>query len=270
MNGELAQIITLVAHGNLFLHGGETEKIDFSGNSTFQYVSSIKFARYRSNQDKEGVVIANSVSDWFDFLRSIKVTRLWNIAFGWQRQDILEHVADAFASGVPRAIQADSPNGFELWYPKWKTGGQKQKPWLIEYRSLMFPNSQAIPAQTLSTIKEHLRHATLGAKNFSERSDINASNWATWFAKSLDLLDSPDPKSPFYPDLLPDMGFSLEAHQILASAEQAYVFGGMGSWNEMGFEQFKTQKEYKKVTEELYEAIKLAIIMASNSFLLKK
>jgi len=79
MNGELAQIIALVAHGNLFLRGGEAAKIDLFGNSTFQYVSSIKFARYKSKQDKHGEVIANSVSDWFAFLRSIQVTRLWNI-----------------------------------------------------------------------------------------------------------------------------------------------------------------------------------------------
>ena len=266
MNGELAQIIALVAHGNLFLRGGETAKIDLSANSTFQYVSSIKFARYKSNQDKQGEVIANSVSDWFTFLRSNKVTRLWNIAFGWQRQDMPEYMADAFAGGIPRAIQADLPKGFELWYPQWKTGGQKQTPWLIEYRSLMFPNSHAMPTLTLSAVKEHLRYAILRAKNFSERSDVNALSWASWFAKSLDFLDSPDPKVSFHPDLLPDTGFSLEARQILASDARAYVFGGMGSWNDMGFEQAETQKEYEKVTKELYEAIKLSIIMASNSF----
>ena len=175
-------------------------------------------------------------------------------------------VPEAFSGGVPRAIQADLPNGFELWYPQWKTGGPKQKPWLIEYRSLMFPNSHAMPAMPLSVVKGHLRHATLAAKNFSERSDVNASTWTTWFAKSLDYLDSSDPKGPFHPDLLPDTGFSLEARQILASAAQAYVFGGMGSWNELGFQQIETQKEYEKVTKELYEAIKLDIIMASNSF----
>jgi hypothetical protein len=266
MNGELSQIIALVAYGNLFLLGGETANIDLSTNSTFEFVSSVKFARYKSNQDKEGEVIASSVSDWFPFLRSIKVTRLWNIAFGWQRQDIPEHMAEAFSGGVPRAIQADLPNGFELWYPQWKTGGQEQKPWLIEYRSLMFPNSHVMPAITLSAVKEHLRYAILAAKNFSERSDVNASNWATRFAKSLNLLDSPDPKGSFHPDLLPEAGFSLEARQILASAAQAFVFGGMGSWNDMGFEQGEIQKEYEKVTKELYEALKLDIIMASNSF----
>ena len=150
MNGELAQVISLVAHGNLFLHG---ESTDLSANSTFQYVSSIKFARYKSNQDKEGVVVANSISDWFAFLHSIKATRLWYIAFGWQRQDIPEHIAVSFSGGVPIAIQVDLPNGFELWYPQWTMGSSEQKPWLVEYRSLMFPNSHTLPAQKMSVVK---------------------------------------------------------------------------------------------------------------------
>jgi hypothetical protein len=264
MNGELAQIIALVGYGNLFLSGGD---VDLSSNSTFQYVSAVKFARYKTNQDKQGIEVASNVSDWFSFLRSKQVTHLWNIAFGWQRQDIPEHSADTFSGGVPRAIQADLPKGFELWYPQWKTGGNdKNKPWLVEYRSLMFPNSHALPIQKMSVVKNQLRQAVSQAEKFSKRPDVNASNWADWFNKSLELLDSSSPTTPFHPDMIPTSGFTLEARQVLASAAQSYVFGGMGSWNDMGFEKPELNKEYGRVTKELYEAVKFAITMASNSF----
>lgn len=263
MNGELAQIIALVGYGNLFLSGGS---VDLSSNSTFQYVSAIKFARYKTNQDKQGVEVASSVSDWLSFLRSIKATRLWNIAFAWQRQDIPEHIAISFSGGVPMAIQADLPNGFELWYPQWKTGGQDKKPWLIEYRSLMFPNSHALPVQKMSAVKSQLKQAVSQAEKFAKHSEVNASDWATWFAKSLELLDSFAPTAPFHPDILPASNFSLEARQVLASAMQSYVFGGMGSWNDMGFQKPEIQNEYERVSKELYEAVKFATTMASNSF----
>ncbi|CAG1016793.1 hypothetical protein ANAEL_05837 [Anaerolineales bacterium] len=263
MNGELAQIVSLVTHGNAYLNG---ENVDLSTNSTFQYVSAVKFARYKSNQDKQGVEIASNVSDWFSFLRSIKATRLWNIAFGWQRQDIPEHAADAFSGGVPRAIQADLPRGFELWYPQWKTSGNDKKPWLVEYRSLMFPNSHALPAQKLNGVKNQLRQAISQAQKFANRSDVNENNWCAWFTKSLEILDSSSPIAPFHPDMLPDKGFSLEARQVLASAVQSYVFGGMGSWNDLGFEKPETQKEYEKITRKLYEAVKFSITMSSNSY----
>lgn len=263
MNGELAQLISLVAYGNMFLRGRE---VDLSANSTFQYNSLVKFARYKNNQDKQGAEVANGVSDWFAFLHSIKASRLWYIAFAWQRQDIPEHIAVSFSGGVPIAIQADLPNGFELWYPQWKTGGAEQKPWLVEYRSLMFPNSHVLPVQKMSGIKNQLKKAISQAEKFAKQSDVKADYWATWFTKSLEALESTTPEMPFHPDLLPSSGFDLETRQVLASAVQSYVFGGMGSWNDMGFEKPNIQKEYDKVTKELYEAVKLAIVMATNSF----
>jgi hypothetical protein len=266
MNGELAQIISLVAHGNLFLSGGS---VDLAANSTFQYDASVKFARYKSNQDQEGVEVANSVSNWLSFLRSIKATRLWNIAFEWQRQDFPEYVAAAFSDGAPNAIQADLPKGFEIWYPLHKTGGQDNKPWLVEYRSLMFPNSQAIPVRKMSMVKNRLKHAVSQAEKFANRSDVNANSWAAWFTKSLEILDSPVPTIPYHPDMLPASGFDLEARQILASAVRAYVFGGMGSWNDMLFEKPEISREYERITKDLYEAVKFALVMVSNSFALR-
>jgi hypothetical protein len=266
MNGELAQIIALVAHGNLFLHDGGKTQVDLSANSTFQYVSSIKFARYKTNQDQQGIEIAASVPDWFAFLLSNRVTHLWNVAFAWQRQDLKEYDAAGFSGGVPKAIQADLPEGFELWYPQWKTGGPQGKPWLIEYRSLMFPNSYAFPAPNMGVVKDRLRQAVSQARSFSERPETNTGQWTDRFAKALALLDSPGQGAPFHPDMLTETGFGLEARQILASAAQAYVFGGMGSWNDMGYENSELQKEYECITAELFEAIKLCTVAASNSF----
>ena len=263
MNGALAQIISLVAHGNLFLSGGS---VDLEANSTFRYDASVKFIRFKSNQDTEGVEVADSVSNWLSFLRSIKATRLWNIAFEWQKQDCPEYVAAAFANGAPNAIQADLPKGFEIWYPLHKTGGSDKKRWLVEYRGLMFPNSQAIPVQKMSLVRNRLKQAVSQAEKFANRSDVNASGWADWFTKSLEILDSPAPTIPYHPDMLPASGFDLDARQILASAVRAYVFGGMGSWNDMLFEKPEITREYERITQDLYEALKLAFVMVSNSF----
>ena len=258
MNGELAQIVALVAHGNLFLSGKD---VDLSTNSTIRYISSFKFVRYKSNQDTQGVEVANSISGWFSFLRSAKVNRLWHIDFSWQRQDIPAYVASAFSGGVRNAIQADLPNGFELWYPHWKIVEDKNKHWLVEYRGLVSPNSYAPPMPKMSVAKNRLKQAVLQAKDFA-----GDMHWAKDFARSLEALESSAPTFPF-PDMLPSSGFPLEARQLLASAAQAYVFGGMGSWNDMSLPKDpEIIKEYEEITKELYEAIQFAILMASNSF----
>jgi len=264
MNGELAQIIGLVAHGNYYLNGGA---VDFSSNSTFQFVSEVKFVRYKSVIHKEGTEVARSVQDWFAFLRSIKVSRLWNIEFNWDRQDLAEHIAVSFSGGVPRAIQADLPRGYELWYPQWTTGSKdKQKPWLIEYRGLQFSHSHAFPVRDLSQAKNQLAAGILTAQEFALRPEVDMSNFADCFSSALRMLDSSQPVGAYHPDLLPPEGYSLEARQVLASATRAYVFGGMGSWNDMGFSDPGVNQKYEEITKELFEAVKIAILMASNSF----
>ncbi len=267
MNGELAQIVTLVTYGNHILTGND---VDLSTNATFQYLSSIKFARYKSNKDKSGDVVAGSVSDWFAFLQSNQVSRLWNVAFAWDRPDMPEHIAASFAGGVARAIQADMPDGYELWYPLWQTGGPKEKPWDVEYRGLLFTNNHVYPSPPVAFVKGELRKAIADAVSFSHRPEVGAGFWADHFTKSLDLLESPAPMIPYHPDMLPNTGFDLEARQVIAAAAQAYVFGGMGSWNDMGFADNDLNKEYEKITRELYETVKMSIVIASNAYIKKQ
>lgn len=263
MNGELAQLVTLVTYGNLFLNG---KVVNLSNNSTFHFVSSLKFARYKNNRDTQGKEIAGSTSEWFEFLQTNQVSRLWNVAFAWNNPGMPEHIAVAFASGVPRAIQADMPGGFELWYPLWETGVPKDKPWNVTYRGLMFANSHVLPLLPMELVKLKLRASIAEAEVFARRPGVDAGQWADCFSKSLELLDSPHPVPPFHLDILPDAGFDLETRQVMAAAMQSFVFGGMGSWNDLGFADKKLNEEYQRVTRELYEAINMSIMIASNSF----
>jgi len=267
MNGELAQIIFLVAYGNAYLHDNETLIADHSTKTTFQFVSSLDFTRYETNENTNGQVVAKSASRWFEFLRCIHASRLWNVSFEWSRSDIPEHVAVAFSGGVPAAIQADLPQGYELWVPHWKTGGKDKKPWMIEYRGHNIPKPLIGNTLPMSVIKNNLRKAVTRALEFSRRAEFHGNIWCDWFSQSLEVLDSQFPKAPYLSDMLPEDGFGLDARQAMAAAAQAYVFGGMGSWNDMGFGDRTIQNEYDKITKDLYAAVKCALISASNSFL---
>jgi hypothetical protein len=266
MNGELAQLVTLVTYGNFFLN---EKDVDLSTNSTFQYISSLKFSRYKNNKETLGILVAGGVTEWFEFLRANHVSRLWNVAFAWDRPDLPEHIAVGFAGGVPRAIQADMPGGYELWYPLWETGGPKEKPWNVTYRGLLFAYSHVMPPLPMELVKLKLRDAIAEAEAFSRRPEVDADQWADIFEKSLQLLDSQNPVPPYHTDILPEDGFNLVSRQIMAAAMQAYVFGGMGSWNDMGFADKTLNGEYQKITADLYQAVNMSIVIASNSFLQK-
>jgi hypothetical protein len=56
----------------------------------------------------------------------------------------------------------------------------------------------------------------------------------------------------------------LEAKQLLASAQAAWVFGGMGSWNDLGFDG-NDQQEYTALSDELFLLLNQAIGATVNT-----
>jgi hypothetical protein len=58
--------------------------------------------------------------------------------------------------------------------------------------------------------------------------------------------------------------YSREARQLLSACERAWVFGGMGSWNDLGFREGDLQRRYDQVTPSLYEAVVGGIAAAVN------
>jgi len=67
-------------------------------------------------------------------------------------------------------------------------------------------------------------------------------------------------------DWLPGIGHSLAARQIYAAACQSWVFGGMGSWNDLVFQDPIENSEYEDLSRQLYEAINSGIELSVNSF----
>ena len=93
----------------------------------------------------------------------------------------------------------------------------------------------------------------------------NLESFAKAFRAAKDVLSSAEPLSKTYhSDFAPTSDISLEAKQLLAAAQVAWVFGGMGSWNDMGFEG-QDQKEYVQISHELYSLLNQVICSAVNS-----
>lgn len=56
----------------------------------------------------------------------------------------------------------------------------------------------------------------------------------------------------------------LEAKQLLAAAQAAWVFGGMGSWNDLGFDG-NDQQEYNELSDKLFSLLNQAVSNATNA-----
>ena len=56
----------------------------------------------------------------------------------------------------------------------------------------------------------------------------------------------------------------LEARQLLGAVLAGWVFGGMGSWNDLGFDG-EDQEEYTELSDELFTLLNQAIAVAIDS-----
>jgi hypothetical protein len=58
----------------------------------------------------------------------------------------------------------------------------------------------------------------------------------------------------------------LTSKQIIFSAGSAWVFGGMGSWNDLGFDSKEDNKTCERLSERFYSNINKAIIVGANTY----
>ena len=66
-------------------------------------------------------------------------------------------------------------------------------------------------------------------------------------------------------DYIVSANYSIAARQLLLASSSAWVFGGMGSWNDLSFEKEEDNQHYETLSTALYNAINRGILAATNS-----
>ncbi len=318
MNGELAQVIALITFGNDFLSSSQFEPPElFTSHSTFQFVWDVSFRRQTTKLGlfKRQETIATDTATWFTNLKSAGVKKLrlastspptsftathlapvFGLPGGLEtllildREIIPPQVVCAFAGGNTWVTQADSGN--VLWRAKWSIDDvayrNQDRFWSVEYCQITekprehkrrAADGRIMESPEVREMKEIFADVLSEAKSFSERANLD--DWSEEFGEAIRLLSDASPEIPYHPDLLPDSFHSLSARQLLASACKAWVFGGMGSWNDLGgnlgcrigtavgvskrpFTDSSLNTEYDSVSFNLFQAIMYAILAAVN------
>ena len=256
MNGELAQLVALATHGTSWLaRGGEPPDLLLE-NSTFKFVRVIEFA------DGSGTV--SGVAPWLMGLASRRVRRLWLVIPDpppvrprWPYLDAHLEVAFSNAGGWHVLATADEGHPAEAWTSQWHVEDLRvpdRKVWTVRIEGRPAPRSQ--PRQF------DLEHARVALVNTIEAARALATRefpeWAPAFAGALSAT------SPIYnPDLMAS-DFPGPAQRLAAMADTAWVFGGMGSWNDVAFPSPAIEAEHREVSRALYGAVTQALVAAVN------
>jgi hypothetical protein len=269
MQGTIAQIVALTARGNSILRGLSESQTFQSQNSTFAFCESVDFLSVNEGilTKKVGIWAANP-HDWFERLRKANVHTLRSSYGPSGRNDIADRMLVGFVGGGGRwLIETRSAERADYWEARWQIGNRERldkKIWRVSYARIHTGKpSEPGQADDLTQLKAELRECLGNIANFSRSHQLD---WFTAaFESGIARLDSNTPLEGLYhQDIAPPGFLSSSANQLLGSIEAAWVFGGMGSWNDQGFEG-ENRTRYEELSEKLFRLLNKAIVAAVNS-----
>ncbi|MCU0847547.1 MAG: hypothetical protein MUD12_06635 [Spirochaetes bacterium] len=265
MTGTIAQLVFLATHCNCYLRDSlKNELLD--SNTTLRFCNMVRFIYYVNNNE---AIISKSASEWFSFLKNNNVKYLKLHYESVKKED--RNLAGFVGGGGRWLVEAKKDNGSDFYEGTWKVtdpNNINKKIWSVSYgRIVANLDSNADCSADLKQVKNKLIKDLNEILIFAKENDL--SYFSGCFENGLDCLTSNDPfgnDAVYHKDLIPDGYLCVEAVQILAACHVSWVFGGMGSWNDMGFEGEK-QNVYENVSGNLFNDINIGIVSAVNSSL---
>jgi hypothetical protein len=272
MQTELAQIISLTSYGNEFIKSGQLPSNYFPNNTIFQHCNTVDFRDFKKSfffsKQKESVSAKNPL-DWFQLLKKENCIQL---KLYYKKADKNEFGPEynlaGFAGGAGTwLIETNFGKYSHYWQKRWQVTDKDavdNKIWGVNYARTVEnfdPTNQQLDIQEMKskftkTIKELI--------NFCIQQDLKS--WLETFEKADKILIDQTPNKLYYhQDLVVTKNYTLPAQQLLFGAATAWVFGGMGWWNDMGFDDKEVQEKYLRLSEQVYEQIIQAIIATTNS-----
>ena len=273
MQTELAQIISLTSYGNEFIKDGTIDGNYFPKNTVFQYCNLVDFRDFRKSflaSKPVESISANNPIDWFKLLKKEGCTKL---RLYYQSAIKNEFGPEYMLSGLIGGagtwlIETGFGNYSHYWQKRWQVTNKDapdNKIWAVNYARVIKKFPVTNQQNDINEAKLKLTDTVRELIEFCIAKDLK--HWLEVFKKTDKILSDPTPNKLYYHhDLLVIKNYSLAAQQLLFAAGEAWVFGGMGSWNDNGFNDEITQENYLRLTQQLYDQLLQSILAATNSF----
>ena len=155
-----------------------------------------------------------------------------------------------------------SANWLSRWMV-WDQNAPERRIWQVDYGRVAEIPRQAVGDGHVESAAKRVRTALDEIHSFSEKQ--KCGGFTGCFSRAIETLDSGGAKRHgYHKDLVVDGSTPDGAASLLDACQSAWVFGGMGSWNDMGFEG-ADQLEYERASEQLFAALNEAIQTAANA-----
>ncbi len=272
MNGTVSQIVTLTSAANGVISGKFNPDSFFPAHSDFKYCDSVLFADI--GKDKSGKIREqirySDPNHWLQHLAADGGSQVW-LTFVSQTGSVGQaHQLAAFVGGggIWQLVVA-MKDTIEFWVSRWDVVNQNapdKRIWRVTYNCLRKSVGHIQPPQPdLGAASSQLINALANIREFAGKHHL--TDWEDWFLRASTCLEESQPVSfPDYIDFVCLDSYPEISRRLFAAAYQGWVFGGMGSWNDLFFEPEAENTLYHELSASLYAAITDAIQQATWSF----
>jgi hypothetical protein len=216
------QLIVLTAYANAHIAG--LKPPPFSKTLAMKHIAGMKFKGAAENPE-----------DWFASLKGASGARLHNRNQDWRIEILYPNEHSHFWS------EGDGEDGFVLYTRK---KGPARPP----------------HGESVGQLTSRLMTTLDDIHAFSKRNDCGNFTRIFAQAKACLALDATQPKD-WKSEFSPGGVLAPEAERLLAACTTAWVFGGMGSWNDLGFDGAE-QENYNGLSGLLYSDVNEGIVVA--------
>lgn len=269
MDGATAQIAALTIAGNHFLKGGDLGAW-WPDSPVFKFCKSVRFITLSGEEPKpDEHPYEDDPPKWFARQRKEGVIGFRLVYIPVNKPIISDRQSAGFVGGGGRKIiECVHAATMDGWESGWRVGNQKdpeRKIWLVNYARIgeAMPRRDIIP-YNMTSLVHMLKDALVDVAVFAKKHD-QSRGWVETFDAAMACISAKVPLDGSFnfkgcERMMPDE----RAQRLLAAADTGWVFGAMGSWNDIGFEG-DTQKEYDAVSDRLFSVMIDAITTAANS-----
>ncbi len=255
------QIVALTAYANAYLND---KKVSFDKSHPAGYgYKNIKFVSKVAQLEPvaQRVLLAQNPNDWFKFLKKNNVSRLFLTYQMPENMFSKDHLEATKGKKVGKwNVIAKKQNSYDLWtnYTQAEYGDA------INYYHLILKDTSfdLLKFPSLKTTKLYLNEILTDLISFTKENKLK--NWTSVFQKALEILSIEDVSKLVDENYFPADCFGLEAKQVMATIDHAWVFGGMGSFTDVS--QVNDYDLYRRLSANLYNTLCNALAAVTNSY----
>ncbi|MHA1245620.1 MAG: hypothetical protein ACTSPK_04695 [Candidatus Heimdallarchaeota archaeon] len=260
MNTEMTQMAFMTAYGKAYLQG---KAVSFEKHHPAAYHHrNIRFVRKEPPFEQLLIkdTIAKDPNSWFKYLAKEKAKNLYLV---YQPLLVQETMDDKSYSSIKARNEwqliVEKENTIEIWLLKVVA---EQGDAMHYYYLAKELDKRPIKVTSLDTAKLFLKEILSDLIKFTSTKEL--ANWKSVFEKASSYLSNGNLPELVDAELFPADCYGLEAKQIITAVDQAWVFGGMGSWSDVVH--VNDYDLYQRLTANLYDTLCKSVASAINSY----